>query len=673
DAARREAARVRSEAARAADRQDVVGPVHLPPNEREVGRHLSPDGRWMLVELAARNEADAPRDDMPIWVTEDGYVTRRPLRPKVGTRARRAERLVLIDLEDGESFDVDLGGLPERRVDRLAQIRRENRAQTDPTPASASTGTDRESAGDIIARLATETSQRAAGSEFPPEESPLREVSVMQIAWHPQGLLAAAMIRSLDNKDRWIVALDPRSVAADARVESEEAASLEDEGTHPTESIAVVEHLHDPAWINWSFNEMDWLRDGSELWYLSEGAGWSDLLAWRPGADTRPLVQGPFEIRDVVEHPTDGTLLYRTNRGDPSVWRLERLDPATGTAEGLAGGSGMVERFRMAPDGRTVALLESTLSRPAELFVVDLPAFGVAARPPRRLTDSASEAFRGLDWTPATLVDVPGRHGRDIRGRLHLPPAGAPRAPDGRRPAVLVVHGAGYLQNAHAGWSRYFREGFFHDLLARDGFVVLDLDYRASSGYGREWRTAIARNMGSAELDDYEDGIAWLTQKHDVDPERVGIYGGSYGGFTTLMGLFTRPGVFQAGAALRPVTDWTFYNDGYTANILNTPQDDPLAYRRSSPIEHADGLEDALLICHGMVDSNVPFSDSVRLAQRLIELGKADWELASYPVEGHGFRRDASWIDEYRRIRELFDETLRTTAVEARPAEPEGP
>ena len=241
-----------------------------------------------------------------------------------------------------------------------------------------------------------------------------------------------------------------------------------------------------------------------------------------------------------------------------------------------------------------------------------------------------------------------------MRQALYIAESAPTRSPHPNQEASS----SGYLQNAHAGWSRYFREGFFHDLLARQGYVVLDLDYRASSGYGRDWRTAIARDMGPSELDDYEDGIAWLAEHHDVDPDRIGMYGGSYGGFTTLMGLFTRPGVFKAGAALRPVTDWSFYNDGYTANILNTPQDDPLAYRRSSPIEHAEGLEDDLLICHGMVDSNVPYSDTVRLAQRLIELGKTDWEVAAYPVEGHGFKETSSWIDEYRRIHELFDRTL---------------
>ena len=130
-------------------------------------------------------------------------------------------------------------------------------------------------------------------------------------------------------------------------------------------------------------------------------------------------------------------------------------------------------------------------------------------------------------------------------------------------------------------------------------------------------------------------------------------------GSVTAMAMFTKPGVFKAGAALRSVTDWAHYNHPYTANILNTPELDSLAYIRSSPIYHAEGLQDALLICHGMVDTNVHFQDVVRLAQRLIELGKENWELAVYPVEGHGFKEPSSWTDEYKRIFRLFEENLK--------------
>jgi dipeptidyl aminopeptidase/acylaminoacyl peptidase len=123
----------------------------------------------------------------------------------------------------------------------------------------------------------------------------------------------------------------------------------------------------------------------------------------------------------------------------------------------------------------------------------------------------------------------------------------------------------------------------------------------------------------------------------------------------TFMALFRAPGTFAAGAALRPVVDWMHYNDGYTARILNTPEVDPEAYRRSSPISYAEGLQDPLLIAVGMQDDNVFFQDSVLLVQRLIELRKKDFEMAVYPLDAHAFVHPESWLDEYRRIFKLME------------------
>jgi dipeptidyl aminopeptidase/acylaminoacyl peptidase len=165
--------------------------------------------------------------------------------------------------------------------------------------------------------------------------------------------------------------------------------------------------------------------------------------------------------------------------------------------------------------------------------------------------------------------------------------------------------------------------------------------------------------MGGKDLEDVVDGAKFLIDAHKVHPRRIGVYGGSYGGFITLMAMFTTPDVFAAGAALRPVTDWAHYNHSYTSNILNEPQSDIEAYRKSSPIYFAEGLKGALLILHGMIDTNVHFQDSIRLAQRLIELRKENWELAVYPVEDHGFVEETSWADEYKRILKLFEEKLK--------------
>ena len=145
---------------------------------------------------------------------------------------------------------------------------------------------------------------------------------------------------------------------------------------------------------------------------------------------------------------------------------------------------------------------------------------------------------------------------------------------------------------------------------------------------------------------------------YNADPERVGIYGGSYGGFMTLMAMFLEPETYKAGAALRSVTDWAHYNHGYTSNILNTPEIDPDSFKRSSPIYHAEGLQGRLLMLHGMQDDNVVAQDIIRLSQRLIELEKENWELALAPIEPHGYREPSSWLDQMRRIHKLFMDEL---------------
>jgi dipeptidyl aminopeptidase/acylaminoacyl peptidase len=165
--------------------------------------------------------------------------------------------------------------------------------------------------------------------------------------------------------------------------------------------------------------------------------------------------------------------------------------------------------------------------------------------------------------------------------------------------------------------------------------------------------------MGGKDLSDHVDGVNYLVKNFGINPKNVGLYGGSYGGFIALMGMFTEPDVFAAGAALRPVTDWANYNHSYTSNILNEPFADSIAYRKSSPFYFSDGLKGDLLICHGMVDVNVHYQDAVKLAQRLIESGKENWELASYPMEDHEFVEPSSWTDEYKRIYKLFERVLK--------------
>ncbi|MEY4658882.1 MAG: hypothetical protein RJB36_648, partial [Bacteroidota bacterium] len=305
----------------------------------------------------------------------------------------------------------------------------------------------------------------------------------------------------------------------------------------------------------------------------------------------------------------------------------------------------------ISPDESRLLIRHSTANHPWELYVMDNQ---TSASKLTQITHSTTKAFDAYPWIDPQVISFKASDGVNVFARIYEPEASKKNGA-----AVLFVHGAGYLQNAHHYWSNYYREYMFHHLLRDKGYTVLDVDYRASEGYGRDYRTAIYRHMGGRDLEDFIDAKSMLVKQYSIDANRIGIYGGSYGGFITLMGLLTKPNEFACGAALRSVTDWAHYNHEYTSNILNYPETDPDAYRKSSPIYFAENLQDPLVMLHGMVDDNVQFQDVVRLSQRFIELGKKDWELAVYPVESHGFKEAYSWYDEYRRILELMEKNLK--------------
>ncbi|MGY6553990.1 MAG: alpha/beta fold hydrolase [Wenzhouxiangella sp.] len=468
-----------------------------------------------------------------------------------------------------------------------------------------------------------------AAQELPAlAEGENRALSIIGMHWHPESARAAVMLRANDNKDRWIATLDAENPELNPR-----------------------HHLNDPAWINWAFNNFGWLGDSDTLWFLSEQSGFAHFYtvdAERGAARAR--TSGDFEVMDPVLSADGRQAWLLSNRSHPTEYDLYRLDLDRDELIRLTEHRG-IEDFAVLPGADRILLRFSEAYLPPQVGLVSAQGGEI-----ERLTDTRSERFLDLEWQPFEIVGIESSDGAGpIWSKFY--PARTP-APEGGHPVVLFVHGAGYLQNVHLRYPQYFREQMFHNLLTERGYHVLDMDFRASRGYGRDWRTAIYRQMGTPELQDLIDGVAWLVREHGANRERVGLYGGSYGGFVTFMALFKAPEIFTAGAALRPVTDWAHYNHPYTSNILNTPDVDPEAYARSSPIEFAEGLQGHLLMTHGMLDDNVFYQDVVRLSQRLIDLEKERWELASYPLERHGFQRPSSWLDQYRRILKLFETTI---------------
>ena len=593
-------------------------PFYLGDEIRIEGTSLSPDGRWLLVVTSPKNHEGGKQGKLQRFVTESGYEEQEDERTRVGRADPAPQSLLLLDLARHTQSALALDDLPGIHDDPLKAVREEN-AKAKPAAA------------------ASDDKKAGKGKEKKDDAPKARAVRIVAggedgggggIAWSDDGKALAIQIRAIDNKDRWIATVD-----------------------FDRAKLVSQHRLTDAAWINWNFNEFGWERDDRTLWYVSEESGYAQLYAKAAGGKANALTSGRFEI-SAPALSADGKWFYlRANVEAPYSYDVYRVAVGGGKLERVTSFKG-TQQFALSPDGRQLAVLHSSAYVPAQLAVVAVDGGAV-----RELTDTRTPEYKAKQWVEPAIIEVPSTHTKQpIYAKFYKPKDfDASR----KHPAVMFVHGAGYTQNVHLQFPYYFREQMFHNLLLERGYVVLDMDYRASEGYGRDWRTAIYRDMGHPELEDLIDGVHWLEQNASADPQRVGVYGGSYGGFMTLMAMFRAPDVFKAGAALRPVTDWAQYNHEYTSNILNTPQLDPIAYQRSSPIEFADGLRGPLLIAHGMIDDNVLFEDSVRLYQKLIELHKDDFELSGYPLDRHGFTHADSWLDEYKRIYKLFETNLK--------------
>ena len=450
--------------------------------------------------------------------------------------------------------------------------------------------------------------------------------------WSLEGDRAVVQVLSLDHKDLWIAELDPVTAAT-----------------------RVLDHQHDPAWIGGPPIQggslqptlLEWLPGGA-LVFASEASGWSHLHLAEPDGTVRPLTEGAWEVRGAELSRDRSWWLLQASREHPADDHLYRMPATGGELERLTGREGR-SVGRISPDGERIAVEWGETVQLPDLFLADARGGDEV-----RVTVSGSERFHARTLLRPEIVSFPHPDGDPAWAALYLPDE-----MHEARPAVLHIHGGGYRQFAHRGWSVYGfanHVGFIH-WLVEQGYVVLDFDYRGSAGFGRDYRTDIYRSMGISDVDGAVAAVDWLVREHGVDRARIGMYGVSYGGFFTLMSLFRYPGVFAAGVSNDGVTDWAHYSDGWTSRILNVPHEDEEAYRTSSPIYYAEGLEDELLLVHSVIDANVHFQDAVRLVQRMIELEK-DFDVMIYPLEQHNFAHESSRYDYYRRIADLFERTL---------------
>lgn len=230
--------------------------------------------------------------------------------------------------------------------------------------------------------------------------------------------------------------------------------------------------------------------------------------------------------------------------------------------------------------------------------------------------------------------------------------------PGEQRASVTIVYGGPGVQRVMNRWQRKH----LARMLAHHGFVVFALDGRGSTNRGKAFEDVLYRAMGRAEVVDQALGAEWLKQQSFIDPNRMGVYGWSYGGYMTLM-MLGQTNLYASGVSGAPVTDWALYDTAYTERYLGDPRtDNPNytagAYEEGSVFAHLDGLTEPVLLIHGMADDNVVFRHTVKLVDALQKQGRHNLRLMTYPGEKHGFRAESSRIHRDRQLLEFFLETL---------------
>jgi dipeptidyl aminopeptidase/acylaminoacyl peptidase len=417
---------------------------------------------------------------------------------------------------------------------------------------------------------------------------------------------------------------------------------------------------YDPAWVSPADGAEDVASpNGKWLAFISDRSGWPHLYVIPTDATSesqaKQISKGNFGDGYAAWSPDSQRIAYAHSADGNQMERfISMATVSTGQIEPIVTARGVNRNPSFSPDGSMLAYERSAVEHPLEVYSV--AAKGGATS--QRLTNSLPPGLLPQDLTAPVAVHYPSRADKKPVPATLMVDKNLDRSQ--KHPAIIWIHGSGADQN-YLGWHPGFYRMYYSisQYLAQQGYIILTPDYRGSSGYSRDWATGVSRDLGGGETQDVNAGADYLKTLPYVDPDRIGIWGLSYGGFMTLQSILTDPKLFRCAIDVAGVGDWETWTTGgmILGRLGETPVTDPALYDRSAPVKHLDKLAIPLLVLQGTNDANVPFWESLKVIDTLEKLGKP-FDMAIYPGEIHFFRRAFVLRDAWTRSSNFFDRCL---------------
>jgi dipeptidyl-peptidase-4 len=402
-----------------------------------------------------------------------------------------------------------------------------------------------------------------------------------------------------------------------------------------------------PTWVNDTYAKYFYEKKRQFLWG-SEKDGHMHLYMYNlDGTPIRQVTKGNWEVIDLLGvDEKKGRIYFTANEGSVLEQHIYRIDEDGTNLKRISTEEGTHEAV-MSPDKKFYIEKYSSAVRPTRGAIFD-----VTGRRVFDLGDQSTGEFATLQL-PAPEFGTVQKEDLSFNYRLVRP---LNFDPTKRYPVIVFVYGGPHSQVVKKSWTRndlYFR------WLTEQGYIVFALDNRGSFGRGKAWEEPLLKRMGKIELEDQMVGVDYLKTLSFVDPDRIGIWGWSYGGYMTLEALFNRGDVFKAGVSVAPVSDWRLYDSIYTERYMKLPKDNEEGYTASAPLNNLDGYTAGrLLLMHGDADDNVHMQNSVTLVRKLISAGK-DFDYMVYPQKEHGITGSADRLFLYKKMSAFFDRHLK--------------